>query len=67
LLTEEEGFRTEKLFFDDPAEDFDHADAFRLHPPGIEVHKVGLTRLRSSATHLKLSEEEAIELFGKVE
>ena len=67
LLTESEGFRTEKVFFDDVAEDFDAADAYRLHPPGIEVHKVGLTPLRSSATHLKLTEEQAIELFGKVE
>lgn len=59
LITEEEGFRTVHLTVDD--EEFPRF--WRMYPPHIR-EKIGKTPLRSTATHIQMTEYEFLSLVG---
>lgn len=69
LLTAEEGIRTDKLFWTEEGIHYNKADGYRLLPPTENTNalEIPLSPLVSNATNLKLTEEEAVKLFGKVE
>ena len=60
LLSDEEGYRTEQVFFDE----YQVSPFYRLYPAYFPRSKAGFTPRFSSSTSIQLSKEEFLELSG---